>query len=235
MGASNCLLCLLLSCLGDVQWQATSSKRKKVMCAPEDHREEELYPSLTLFPSHTNLLPPLPLQCLLHMSSGKWACKPCSRGSRVEKKKLSSLSAALIHRSLFKVVLRSCETFSVCAQMSRKVGEDEKRVGDALSAERCQWSQVGKSKRKRRVFHSVHHLSPVIKNELLVVGGAHLEYFFLNPRYNLDVKRCCATTQTPWKQPSVQRPKENMQRCWKETVEHPRFVQQTETKAHPLN
>lgn len=57
------------------------------MCAPEDQREEELYPSLTLFPSHTNLLPPLPLQCLLHMSSGKRACKPCSRGSRVKKKK----------------------------------------------------------------------------------------------------------------------------------------------------
>lgn len=78
------------------------------------------------------------------------------------------------------------------------------------------------------------------KNELLVVGGAHS--FFLNPRYNLDVKCCCATTQTlqtntmkTAEVSSVQRPKENMQRCRRVTVQHPRFVQQTETKAHPLN
>lgn len=199
MGASNCLLCLLLSCLGDVQWQATSSKRKKVMCAPEDHREEELYPSLTLFPSHTNLLPPLPLQCLLHMSSGKWACKPCSRGSRVEKKKVEQF-VSCSHPQKF---VQSCsqklrDVFCLRSIESESRGKTRREweTPSIISAEGCQWSQVGKSKRKRRVFHSVHHLSPVIKNELLVVGGAHLEYFFLNPRYNLDVKRCCATTQT---------------------------------------
>lgn len=70
---------------------------------------------------------PSSVSCICRVESERASLVPGAAAWR--KKKLSSLSAALIHRSLFKVVLRSCETFSVCAQMSRKVGGRREESG----------------------------------------------------------------------------------------------------------